>query len=194
MPTRPLWAEVSSHRLLANYKKLRRMAGSQAELMPVVKANAYGHDVLACAPLLAAAGAQWLGVTSTEEGAAVRAVCPEPRILLMSGIFRGEADTVIDLGLTPVVWEPWQLDLLEEAAVRAGHACRVGCGSPGDRYRDVAPGGAGGGRSCAVASFSGGVLPAAGRGDDPLQCAGDHVFGSPQSPVGWPGDRAQVDG
>ena len=116
MPNRPLWAEVSSHRLLANYKKLRRMAGSKADLMPVVKANAYGHDVLACAPLLAAAGAQWLGVTSAEEGAAVRAVCPQPRILLLSGIFRGEADTVIEQGLTPVVWEPWHLDLLEEAA------------------------------------------------------------------------------
>jgi alanine racemase len=122
MPTRPLWAEVSSHRLLSNYKKLLAMAGSQAELMPVIKANAYGHDVLACAPLLAAAGATWLGVTSTEEGAAVRAVCPQPRILLMSGIFRGEADTVIDRGLTPVVWDRWQLDLLEEAAVRRGMA------------------------------------------------------------------------
>lgn len=120
MPTRPLWAEVSGRRLLANYKELRRMVGSEAELMPVVKANAYGHDVLACAPLLAAAGAHWLGVTSTEEGTAVRAVCPESRILLMSGLFRGEADTVIDRGLTPVVWEPWQLDLLEEAAVRRG--------------------------------------------------------------------------
>jgi alanine racemase len=120
MPTRPLWAEVSGRRLLANYKELRRIVGSEAELMPVVKANAYGHDVLACAPLLAAAGAHWLGVTSTEEGTAVRAVCPESRILLMSGLFRGEADTVIDRGLTPVVWEPWQLDLLEEAAVRRG--------------------------------------------------------------------------
>jgi alanine racemase len=118
MPTRPLWAEVSGRRLLANYKELRRMVGSEAELMPVVKANAYGHDVLACAPLLAAAGVTWLGVTSTEEGAAVRAVCPESRILLMSGLFRGEADTVIDRGLTPVVWEAWQVDLLEEAAVR----------------------------------------------------------------------------
>ena len=116
MLNRPLWAEISSHRLLANYKKLRRIAGSRAEVMPVVKANAYGHDVLACAPLLAAAGAQWLGVTSTEEGAAVRTVCPQPRILLMSGIFRGEADTVIDQGLTPVVWEAWHLDLLEEVA------------------------------------------------------------------------------
>ncbi len=122
MPTRPLWAEVSRSRLLTNYEQLRRVAGSEAELMPVVKADAYGHGVLACAPLLAAAGAKWLGVTSTEEGAAVRAVCPEPRILLMSGIFRGEADMVIDQGLTPVVWEPWQIDLLEEAGVRRGMA------------------------------------------------------------------------
>ena len=114
--TRPLWAEVSRHRLLANYEKLRLAAGSDADVMPVVKANAYGHDVLACAPLLAGAGAQWLGVTGAEEGAAVRAVCPRPRILLMSGIFPGEAETVIDQGLTPVVWEPWQLDLLETAA------------------------------------------------------------------------------
>jgi alanine racemase len=122
VPRRPVWAEVSSHRLLANFKKLRRMAGEQADLMAVVKANAYGHDVLACAPLLANAGAQWLGVTSCEEGAAVRKVCPQPRILVMSGIFQGEADAVIDHGLTPVVWEPWHLDLLEQAAAARGMA------------------------------------------------------------------------
>jgi alanine racemase len=34
----------------------------------------------------------------------------------MSGILPGEADLVIDQGLTPVIWEPWQLDLLEAAA------------------------------------------------------------------------------
>jgi alanine racemase len=113
-PNRPVWAEISSRRLLANYEKLRGMAGPKADLMPVVKADAYGHDVLACAPLLAAAGARWLGVTSTDEGCAVRAVCPQPRILLMSGIFQGDAETVVDWGLTPVVWEPWHLDLLEQ--------------------------------------------------------------------------------
>ena len=116
-PNRPVWVEVSSQRLLANYQKLRDLAGSKADLMPVVKADAYGHDALACAPLLAAAGAQWLGVTSTEEGCAVRAVCPQPRILLMSGIFQGDAETVVDWGLTPVVWEPWHLDMLEQVGI-----------------------------------------------------------------------------
>jgi alanine racemase len=113
---RPLWAEISRRRLLSNYEKLRAAVGSEAELIAVVKANAYGHDVTACAPLLEKAGAKWFGVTDAQEGAALRAVCPQSRVLLMSGIFPGEADTVIDLALTPVVWEPWQLDLLEEAA------------------------------------------------------------------------------
>jgi alanine racemase len=116
MFTRPLWAEVSSHRLLSNYGKLRRAATSQADLMPVIKANAYGHDVLACATLLAGAGAHWMGVTGADEGAAVRAICPKSRILLMSGIWPGEADAVIEQGLTPVVWETRHLDLLEAAA------------------------------------------------------------------------------
>ena len=61
-----------------------------------------------------------MGVTGAEEGAAARAVCPQPRILLMSGILAGEADLVIDQGLTPVVWESWQLDLLEAAATARG--------------------------------------------------------------------------
>ena len=114
---RPLWAEISRHRLLANYEKLRDAVGSEPELIAVVKANAYGHDVLKCAPLLAEAGAKWFGVTDAEEGAAVRAVCPQSRILLMSGVFPGEANTVVEQELTPVVWEPWQLDLLEEEAI-----------------------------------------------------------------------------
>jgi alanine racemase len=124
MFTRPVWAEVSRQRLLANYEKLHHSVGPRADLMAVVKANAYGHGVLACAPLLAGAGAQWLGVTGAEEGVAVRAVCPQPRILLLSGMFPGEADMVIDQGLTPVVWEPWQLDLLEAAARARGLAAR----------------------------------------------------------------------
>ena len=83
-----------------------------------MKADAYGHGVLACAPLLAEAGAQWLGVTSAEEGVRLRAVCPQSRILLMSGIFPGEVEAVLEHHLTPVVWEHWHLDLLQKAGAR----------------------------------------------------------------------------
>ncbi len=120
MPTRPLWVEISLSRLSRNYESLRHARPGCRELLPVVKANAYGHDVLLCAPALVDAGAHWLGVTGTEEGVQVRAVCPSPRILLMSGIWPGEAETVIERKLTPVIWEHAHLDMLEGAGARRG--------------------------------------------------------------------------
>ncbi len=116
MRTRPVWAEVSRHRLLENYRQLRLAAGASVDVLAVVKANAYGHGILHCAPPLAAAGAEWLGVTCVAEGVAVRAVCPDSRVLVMSSLWKGEADAALDYRLTPLVWEPFHLDLMREAA------------------------------------------------------------------------------
>jgi alanine racemase len=121
MTTRPVWVEVSREHLLGNYERLRRTVSPQAELLPIVKANAYGHGLALCGPALAAARAPWLGVTCAEEGVALRTALAAsggraPRILLMSGIWAGEADTVLEHHLTPVVWEPGHLEMLEQAA------------------------------------------------------------------------------
>lgn len=116
-----VWAEVSRQRLLQNFRRLRLMSQPRADLLAVVKANGYGHGISICAPLLAGAGARWLGVTSTEEGARVRNLCPEQEILLMSGVGWGDreaAEHVIDQKLTPVVWEHHHLELLESAAAK----------------------------------------------------------------------------
>ena len=121
MFTRPLWAEVSRARLLANYEKLRVAAGSEAELMPVVKANAYGHDVLACAPWLAGAGARWLGVTGAEEGAAVRAVCAETaHSAHVWGLCRGSRDVYRPGGLRRWFGSPGSLTCWRQRRRRGG--------------------------------------------------------------------------
>lgn len=123
MPKRPVWAEISRQRLLKNYSLLRSL-GQGADLLAVVKANAYGHGVLECAQVLTARGAadppQWLGVTCVDEGAAVRAVCPSARVLVMSGVWEHEAEAAIAQRLTPVVWEPVHIEWLEAAANDAG--------------------------------------------------------------------------
>ncbi len=118
--TRPTWAEISRSRLVHNHEVLRRLAGPETELLAVVKANAYGHGLAECARVLETSGARWFGVTSVEEGVALRRACPEARILIMSGIWAGEAETAIEQNLTAVVWEPQHLDWLEEAARRCG--------------------------------------------------------------------------
>ena len=118
--TRPTWAEISQGRLRRNFRRLRDLAGADSELLAVVKANAYGHGLELCARVLAGDGARWFGVTSVEEAVALRAVCPEARILAFSGVWPGEAEMVIDHAITPVIWEPSHFFLLEEAARKRG--------------------------------------------------------------------------
>ncbi len=123
MCTRPTWVEISRSRLLDNYRNLRQLAGESADLLAVVKANAYGHGLEQCAPILADGGAEWLGITSVEEGIEVRALCPPfTRVLVLSGPWHGEGDALLNHDLTPVVWEPFQLDELEAAAAKHGLA------------------------------------------------------------------------
>ena len=74
------WTEISGERLRANYEVLRRAAGSETPVLAVVKANAYGHGIEACAPVLARAGAEWLGIADVCEGIAVRAALMESKL------------------------------------------------------------------------------------------------------------------
>ncbi len=93
-----IWVEIDEERVAGNFAALERVLAEGSEgatsLLAVVKANAYGHGIEACAPMLARAGAGWLGVTDAAEGVAVRTALAEagiaraaqPRILVMSGM------------------------------------------------------------------------------------------------------------
>src|SRR5215469_3519606 len=121
MHTRPTWAEVSLAALRHNYRLLRDyMAGGYAEMMPVVKADAYGHGAEACAKALKEEGAAWFAVTCASEGLALRFAGIEGRILLLSGFFPGEERLLIEQKLTPAVWDKTHLDALESAAMNRG--------------------------------------------------------------------------
>jgi alanine racemase len=115
MPTRPCWVEIRTQTLEDNYRFLAGIAAPHTELLAIVKANAYGHGLALCAPAAARAGAGWLGVTSVEEGAEVRSLCSEANILVISGVFPGQASEAVRDRLTTVAWEPWHLDELENA-------------------------------------------------------------------------------
>ena len=117
---RPCRVEIRTRALEENMRFLASLAAPHAELLAIVKANAYGHSLALCAPAAVRAGAQWLGVTSVEEGIVARALCPQARVLVIAGIFPGQAAAAIQFQLTPVAWEHWQLDELAATARAAG--------------------------------------------------------------------------
>lgn len=126
MPTRPCWVEIDTRALEDNFRLLASLAVPQADLLAIVKADSYGHSLALCAPAAVRAGAEWLGVTSVEEGIAAREIVAAestlrtPRILVIGGVFPGQSEAVVANRLTAVAWELCHLQQLEAAARAAG--------------------------------------------------------------------------
>jgi len=113
---RRTWAEVSLGALAENFRAVQKHVGKSVAICSVVKADGYGHGAVECARALESEGAEWLGVTDAAEGLALRGAGSEARILLMTGIWKGEEDGIVAQNLTPTIWEPWHIATLERVA------------------------------------------------------------------------------
>jgi alanine racemase len=110
------WAEVSLAALGENFHAVQSHVGKDVTICAVVKADGYGHGAVECARALESEGAQWLGVTDAAEGLALRGAGVKGRILLMTGIWKGEENAVLAENLTPTIWEPWHIESIDRAA------------------------------------------------------------------------------
>ncbi|MGE5227908.1 MAG: alanine racemase [Planctomycetaceae bacterium] len=119
---RPTWVEVDLGAIRRNAEALRPEG---AELMAVVKANAYGHGDTAVATAAIEAGATWLGVALVEEGRALRDAGLDARILVLSEPPPGSEAAVWAADLTPTVYTDQGLRRLAAAAPEAGRAVHV---------------------------------------------------------------------
>jgi alanine racemase len=91
---RPTFAAVNAAALRQNFAALRAAVGPQVAVLAVVKANAYGHGAALVAPLLEAAGADYLGVATVDEGIDLRAAGIRKPILVLTGIGRNDLSAV----------------------------------------------------------------------------------------------------
>lgn len=102
---RPTWAEVDLRRLAANLRRFRARMGPRTRVMFVVKGNAYGHGAAACSRAAEDSGAAaWLGVSSVEEGVALREAGIRLPILVLGSLYPFESFQMAALyGLAPTV-------------------------------------------------------------------------------------------
>ena len=121
------WIEISELRLRQNVAAIRAVAGQNASVLAVIKADGYGHGAEVVAPVLVDAGVTWLGVGDVEEGARVRRALGkhDAHVLVMCGIEPGDADRIVEHRLTPVVWTPTHVQALEAVAEQAGRRVAV---------------------------------------------------------------------
>lgn len=82
---RPTRVEVNLDRLAANLRAIRAHVGGRP-LMPVLKANAYGHGLVPVARRMEAEGADILAVAYLEEGILLRRAGVRCPILVLGGV------------------------------------------------------------------------------------------------------------
>jgi alanine racemase len=75
------WLEIDLSTLSRNYQIISKLAGTM--VMPVVKANAYGHGLEKVAACFESAGAAWLGVARIEEALLLREAGIKAKILVL---------------------------------------------------------------------------------------------------------------
>ncbi len=119
------YAMVSLDQIAKNYRNVCAVSGPGVEVAGVVKADAYGHGALEVSRTLVAQGAQWLAVSSVDEGSRLRAAgIDEPRILIMGGYLPFEGDALIRYNLTPVIHSLEQVRDADCLALRSGSGFR----------------------------------------------------------------------
>ncbi len=111
----PLQTMVNLGALRDNFLFLKKYL--QPELMPVIKADAYGHGLVPCAQTLLAAGASRFAVGTVQEGAMLReASFTCPIVALLGALSPAETQLAAQQGITPLIASFEQLLAWQTAA------------------------------------------------------------------------------
>ncbi len=120
---RPTRIRVDLDAISHNLRVLAGHAG--VPVMPIVKANAYGHGLVPVARHLQAQGAERLGVAFLEEGIALRRAGIRLPVLVMGGIFGPQAAQFIEHDLEITVSSIDKLRQVEAAADALGRRAAI---------------------------------------------------------------------
>ena len=122
---RTAWVEIDTAALAANLAVLRRTAGPGVALLPVVKADAYGHGMVPVARTLAAAGADGLCVATLDEAIVLDEAGVGAPLLVLYPVPPSGVGEAARRGIGLAAGTGTALDGLLAAAVAAGLADRL---------------------------------------------------------------------
>jgi alanine racemase len=121
---RPTHVEVDLGRLTENFQAIRQHV-APAKVMPILKANAYGHGLLRVAQLMEELGADYIGVAVLEEGILLREHGIQTPILVLGGILGNQIPGFLKHHLTITASSVEKLCQVEEIATQMGVRAKV---------------------------------------------------------------------
>jgi len=117
-PIRPVYLEVNLNQLRKNIEAIRAHV-RKAKIMPMIKANAYGHGVDGVAPFIEP-NVDYLGVAILEEGIRLRELGIKKPILVAGGVLAEQVPYFAEYDLTLTGSSVKLLDVAEEVSRTTG--------------------------------------------------------------------------
>lgn len=123
-PNRPTWLEVDLGAIGANTRLLRERSGS-ADLMAVLKADAYGHGAIQVAHTALRNGAKWCGVACLSEAEALRHAGIDAPVLVLGYTPGWQARDALRADVSLAVFDLHTARSLSHAAVALERRVRL---------------------------------------------------------------------
>lgn len=114
---RPTRLEIDLKILAENYQQIKKHV-AHAKMMPILKANGYGHGLVRVAQLMQELGADYLGVAVLEEGILLREQGIKIPILVLGGIWGNQIPHFLKHNLTITASSIEKLNQIDEIAVQ----------------------------------------------------------------------------
>ena len=108
-----------------NMRLIREMCGPDVAVMPVIKANGYGHGAVGIAPTLMESGATYLAVATLTEALELREAYPDYPIFILGHTPDRLMDIVVEQNFIQTLANLSQAKALSAAAVRAGKTAKA---------------------------------------------------------------------
>lgn len=121
---RPTHLEVDLRQLAENYRLVREHVGGRL-VMPILKANAYGHGLVEIGKLYERLGAPYVGVAYLEEGVRLRQGGVTLPVLVMGGIVGDQIPHFLEHDLTLTASSIDKLQAVEACAAAMGKRAKV---------------------------------------------------------------------
>ncbi|UOF92806.1 alanine racemase [Fodinisporobacter ferrooxydans] len=113
---RPTWAEVDLDAISWNVRQFKSLVGEHVKVLVAVKADAYGHGAVPVARTAIAAGAEYLGVATVQEGMELRSAGIDTPILILGYVPVEAADLIVQNDLSQAVYQAELVSALAKAA------------------------------------------------------------------------------
>lgn len=112
---RPTRLEIDLKILAENYRQIKKHV-AHAKMMPILKANGYGHGLVRVAQLMQELGADYIGVAVLEEGILLREQGIKIPILVLGGIWGNQIPHFLKHNLTITASSIEKLNQIDEFA------------------------------------------------------------------------------